>query len=524
MTLGRLQRRERAQTGAHDLSRCRLPPTPRPSATGRRIRTVGSRLLERRVGIVALLIGVTGALALPAAAAAHGIGGRADLPIPPWLFVWTAAIVLVISFVVLGALWRTPLLENSPTAALPDWFNRIVTSRALEIALGTASVAGLGILLWAGFDGRQSATNNITPTFVYITFWLGLVPVSVIFGNLYSAINPWRAIGRGVGWATGRALGKHADVVPYPDWLGVIPAAAGLFAFGWLENVATNGQLPRNVAAAALVYTCFTLIGMAVFGVERWVERAEAFGVYFSLLSRISLFGRDGDTIYFRRPLSGLTKLGPIRGLVLLISVMIGTVSFDGFGEGPVWAEIAPPMEDFFDGSLGATGARLITDSIGMAAMVAVIFGFFILGGWTVRLMADGWHSTEARRRTYAQMFVHSLVPIAVAYMGAHFITLFLLEGQGIASLVSDPVGRGWDLFGTRGTGINFGLIGAINTWYIQVSMVVAGHVAALALAHDRALIAFTDPRRAARSQLGMLLVMIGLTCFALWLLNEANA
>jgi hypothetical protein len=89
---------------------------------------------------------------------------------------------------------------------------------------------------------------------------------------------------------------------------------------------------------------------------------------------------------------------------------------------------------------------------------------------------------------------------------------------------VSDPLGKGWDLFGTRDASINYGLIGATTTWYVQVVLVVLGHAAGLALAHDRALVLYDDPRAATRSQLWMLAVMIGFTSLALWLLSQANA
>ncbi|MFQ5426796.1 MAG: fenitrothion hydrolase, partial [Gaiellales bacterium] len=448
-----------------------------PSLAGPPSSAGGGRWRERRVALGAVVLGLTGALAFPGTAAAHGIGSRADLPIPAWLFVWTASAVLVVSFVTLGALWKTPQLQGMHPKAFPAWASRALTGRPLEVLLGAASVFLLGVVLWSGFAGRQSATNNVSPTFVYITFWLGLVPASAILGNVYSAVNPWRSIGRAVGWTVRPLLGKQPDAVPYPEWLGIVPAAAGLFGFAWLENVAVDGQLPRNVAAAALVYTCFTLIGMAVFGVERWTRRGEAFAVYFGLIARIAPFGRRGDEIVLRRPLSGLADLKPRPGTILLLSVMIGTVSFDGFAEGPVWVEIAPRLEDALDGALGATGARLLADSLGIVALVAVIYAFFRLGALTVRATAQGLRRVRRRVPKFAVLFVHSLVPIAVAYVGAHFISLFLLEGQGIASLVSDPLGRGWDLFGSRGSGINFGLITATNIWYLQVARVVAGHV-----------------------------------------------
>ena len=52
------------------------------------------------------------ALAVPQVAFAHGLVGRADLPIPEWLFGWAAAVVLLVSFAALSLLWREPKLED----------------------------------------------------------------------------------------------------------------------------------------------------------------------------------------------------------------------------------------------------------------------------------------------------------------------------------------------------------------------------------------------------------------------------
>jgi hypothetical protein len=123
-----------------------------------------------------------------------------------------------------------------------------------------------------------------------------------------------------------------------------------------------------------------------------------------------------------------------------------------------------------------------------------------------------------------ANEFVHSLVPIALAYVAAHYFTLLLFQGQAMAFLVSDPLGDGSDIFGTADSQIDYTLIGGEATWYFQVAFVVIGHVAALTLAHDRALALYDDAKQAVRSQYWMLAVMVGFTSLALWLLSQSNA
>jgi hypothetical protein len=452
---------------------------------------------------------------------AHGLGGRADLPIPEWLFGWAAAIVLVISFVSLGALWKRPLLADHGVKPFPAVLSRVLTSRVTDVICGVVGVALFVFLLWAGFAGVQSTVGNIVPTFVYVAFWVGLVFASLLFGDVFRPFNPWRAIGRSVAWAGSRLLGERLGAgLLYPQKLGYWPAAAGLFAFAWLELLASTGTSPRTIAAAALAYSSVTFLGMGIFGVEPWCARGEAFSVYFGLFARMSPVERRGQELMLRPPLTGVASLKPEWNLVAVLSVMIGTVTFDGLQETAFWSRVGPRIADGMRG-LG-TGPSLgdeVAGGIGMVACVAAIATFFLLGIAGARTAGGGFSE-----RVLAGWFAPSLVPIAFVYVAAHYVTFLLFQGQALFSLVSDPLGRGWDIFGTAGTAIDYGLIGATATWYVQVVVVVCGHCAGLALAHDRALELYAEPRRALRSQYWMLVVMIGFTSLALWLLSQANA
>ena len=121
--------------------------------------------------------------------------------------------------------------------------------------------------------------------------------------------------------------------------------------------------------------------------------------------------------------------------------------------------------------------------------------------------------------------FAHTLIPIALAYLVAHYFSAFLYQQQAqFTYILSDPLGHGSDLFGTAGGGINYGIVGSNTVWYVQVGALVIGHVVALTLAHDRALKVYDNLRYASRSQYFMLAVMVGFTCFGLFLLSQANA
>jgi hypothetical protein len=475
----------------------------------------------RRAGAAAAA-GAALAVIVAAPAFAHGISGRADLPIPEWVFGWAAAGVLVISFVLLALLWPRPRLEEATWRPLPRGVGRVLAIRPVEIACGAIGVFLLVLTVATGLLGDQVPSANFATTFVYVIFWVGLVPLSVVFGDVFRAFNPWRAIGRAVDWAAGRASGAAAPPPrEYPKGLGRWPAVVGILVFAWLELVFQDGDAPRTMAIAACAYSSLTFVGMAVYGVGPWIDRAEAFSVYFNLFSRISPFERRGDEIGLRRPLSGLAQLEPLPGTVALLAVMLGTVTFDGASEGNLWLGIGPPVARALETALGLSPslALAIVYTAGMLLAVALVYAFYELGIVGARSVGGGF---TARR--LAGAFVHSLVPIALVYVAAHYVTLLVFQGQAIAPLVSDPFGRGADIFGTAGSEIDYSVLGAAAVWYLQVGFVVAGHVTGLALAHDRAIALYKDPSQGVRSQYWMLGVMVGFTTLALWLLSQANA
>ena len=450
---------------------------------------------------------------------AHGISVRSDLPIPWWLFGWAAVLVLIVSFVALAVLWPEPRLQRPGWRPLPG--GRALVSRPVEIVCGAIGVFLLGLVVYAGLKGVQSATANFATLWVYVLFWLGLVPLSVLFGDVLKMFNPWRAIGRAVaGVARVAARGDLPAPLEYPERLGRWPAAAGLFLFAVMELVASSGDTPETVAIATLVYSALTFIAMALYGVDRWIERGEAFSVYFNLFARLSPIETRDGRVGLRRPLSGLPRLELLPGTVALLAVIIGSVTFDGISEAPLWTGIAPDISNLFqDLGLAPQRALELTFLIGLVAAILLVAGFYRLGILGAKSVGGGFSASRL-----ANEFVHSLVPIGLAYAAAHYFTLLLFQGQSIFYLVSDPLGEGSDIFGTADTQIAYTLIGADATWYWQVAFVVVGHVAALVLAHDRAIAIYEKAKLAVRSQYWMLLIMAVFTLLALWLLLQANA
>ena len=473
--------------------------------------------MRARVALVTLGAALLAEAVLPGAASAHGLVEKTDLPIPRWLFGWGAALVLLITFVALAVLWPKAKLEDYRWRPLPGGLGRALGSRPVEFACGLIGVLLLLLTLWAGIDGDQTPATNWTPTFVFVVFWVGLVVVSILFGNVFRAFNPWRAIGRGVAWISSKAAGGSIPApLVYPERLGYWPAAVLLFLFTFLELAYPDRDVPEKVAIAALIYSAITFIGMALYGIERWLDRGESFSVYYGLFARMSPFETRDRVVGVRPMLVGLTKLDPLPGIVPLLAVMIGTVSFDGFSGGGTWQGFAPDVARFFEGAMSPAAAIQVTYGLGLLVAVLLIYGFYELGAWGARTLA-GQPGSMALDRA----FIHSLVPIAAAYVLAHYLTLLTYQGQAAWALASNPLGRDWDVFGTAGRAIDYGVLGAETVWYLWLVLIVLGHVAAVALAHDRALVIYDNPRRAVRSQYWMLGVMIGFTSLALWLLSQ---
>ena len=476
---------------------------------------MSARRAARAAALLAGGLTAAGALA-PAAAQAHGLAGSANLPIPAWMFAWAAAIVLIASFLALGVLWPRPRLQH------PRLRRVLTIPPGVRTLCGLAGVAAYGAVVYSAFAGTSVPTANLAPTAIYVAFWVGIPVLSVLLGDVFALFNPWRALYR---WISGAARRIHpsldAEPLAYPRWLGRWPAAAGIVAFAWVELVYVDRDIPSTLGVLALAYGFVQVLGMSAFGERTWSERADAFGVWFNLCSRISVWETRGRELCVRPPLAGLPRLDPLPGTVALVCALIGTTTFDGASNGQLWVEAAPHIQKAFTGiGFSLTVANELTFSVGLAFTIGVVALFYDLG-------IRGMRTVDPRRDKgeLARTFAHTLVPIAFAYVLAHYFSFLVFQGQTLIYLVSDPLGTGANLFGTANTQVNYTLISPTAIWYVQVAALVIGHVAGLALAHDRALAVFPEDRRAAvRSQYWMLTVMVGFTCLGLWLLSAVNA
>jgi hypothetical protein len=458
---------------------------------------------------------------------AHALAARQDLPIPAWLFAWGASLVLIVSFFALSVAWRRPRFEEERWRPLRPGVSNALTSFPAQAICGFIGVFLLGVAIYAGLRGTEAPDRNFALTFLFVTAWLGFPILSAFLGDVFRPFNPWRAVGCAAGAGFRAIAGQPPAHLSYPERLGRWPAAIGLVAFVWLEVVygASGGVAvgldPHAAAIAALIYSAYTLAMMALFGVERWCETGEIFSVYFGMFSQLGGFGTRDGRLGVRRPLTAAGRWALVPGSAAVVVASIATTSFDGAQEGAFKPAIERVFDWFADGGVGLTASLRLTDTIFIVLCflgVALVYELGVRGMRTV----PGAPSLAKLRTGFA----HTLIPIALAYLIAHYFSLFVFQEQAqFTYLLSDPLGTATtDLFGTASGGIDFTVLSSNAIWYVQVGALIVGHVLGLTLAHDRALVYWPDYRQATRSQYWMLAVMVAFTCFGLYLLSAANS
>ena len=461
-------------------------------------------------------------------AQAHGFGARYDLPIPLPLYLTGAGLTVALSFAMLALFmrsapasdgyWRINLMRTA--------FGRALAAPGVLLACRTLGVALFLLVIAAGLFGAQSPLKNIAPVMVWAIWWVGMAYISALLGNLWALVNPLDTL---FAWAEAlcariRPGRKLALELHYPDTLGSWPAVVLFLVFVWVEVVWEHSDGPRQLAVAMLAYSALTWLGMLLFGRAQWLRRGEVFALVFGLLARFAPTelrrSSAGDREFNLRPYGvGLLSREPVSGSTLvLVLAMLAAVSFDGFTETPLWAAIlevyAPPAQDLASNSDTARAWVQTAGVIGAPLLFVAVYRVFC------RLIAwCGGASVPVTRVT--GLFVLTLVPIAIAYHLAHYLSFLAMAGQYLIPLASDPFGFGWDLFGTKNYFIRIALIDARAVWYLSIGTIVLGHVAAVYLAHCVALQAYPDRQIALRSQWPMLALMVCYTMTSLWIIAQ---
>lgn len=437
---------------------------------------------------------------------AHGLTGRADLPVPLTAFYWAAAVVLVVSFIGLWRGWRRPLLAG----LAPDQDVSSSSVSRLQLIAGMIGFAAFVLVVAAALVGSTDLNRNIAPVAVFVAWWIGIAVLAGSVGDVWRFLHPIAGLAR--------ALRVPESRRPWPTSWGVWIAFIGLLAFCWLELVYPTASHVRLLGWLMVAWATLTLGGMWRYGVATWLDHGEPFAIYTRVLSHMAIrrHGRWGW------PVVGLTRLRAGAGMAAFVGLLIGSISFDGLSRTLWWKQrVAMGTVSLVQHGIEPRTAQLIFGTVGMLAMVAAAIGAFLVASSLARLVGR-----LPRRSTWgdaASAFSPSLVPIALAYVVAHYFSFFWFQVQQLIPLASDPLGRGIDLFGTADYAVDYSTLTPNMIWAVQLGSIVVGHVLGLVLAHDRALEIErqVEGSRAVWSQWPMLALMILYTVGGLYFLSE---
>ena len=481
-----------------------------------------------------VLLALTGC-ALSVTAEAHGFAQRYDLPVPLHLYVGGAAVAVALSFVVVALFVRGDRTVSSyPTFNLLNTtVGRLLASRFVCFALRLFAVFMLVLIVVAGLIGDTDPFKNIAPTAVWVVWWVGLAYVSGLLGDLWALINPWRSVFESIEWLfaklmANRSLGLNRN---YPEKLGNWPAALLFAWFIWAELIWMSSDTPASISQMVITYSVITWAGMLVFGCRTWLRNGEVFTVIFGLLARFApteYIAERGEWNLRPWAVGLLPDKALSVPLTVFVLLMLSSVTFDGLLATPLWGEIAQWMlvsdlvRPFILLLQDITGNAIAAISTIALIVFLVVFQLLYLAFSTLMYL-----STPARARAdltigeVARLFVLSLIPIALAYHLAHYLSFLLIVGQYMIPLSSDPFGFGWDLFGTKIYFPDIAIVNAKFVWITSVIAVVTGHIIAVWLAHVVALRRFGESAAALRSQIPMLFLMVGYTMLSLWILAQ---
>lgn len=458
-------------------------------------------------------------LLIPFEAAAHAFGSRYDLPLPLSFYLFAAALAVAASFA--GAFFvfvpgRTRRLRLE--IALPDW-----CSRMLAISCGALGLSVLAMVLITAASGPASPTKNFATVFVWVLWWVGFVLFSALVINIWHWLNPFRILAE-------MASRRRKSAVHLPDvaaWL----APLGLLFISWLELCSDISEDPGAMFWIIITYLLATVAGAVIFGIEAWMEKCDPLARLFTLAGAIAPLALDRKSRVFtlRLPAAGLVEMrARLPGAELFILILVAIVMFDGLSETSLWQSVLEFVTQSKDLrpwllDLQAMGIDILQllQTLGLLSLILAALFCYRLLSMVMWLSAGGAGNDNGGIDDLARRFITSILPIAIAYHLAHYVSYLVLAGQLILPIINDPFTLGWDLFGLGAYRINMGLINAEDVWWVAISAVISGHVLSVFVAHAQAMAWFKSRQRAILSQVPMALFMITLTMSSLWVLSQ---
>jgi hypothetical protein len=444
--------------------------------------------------------------AATAAAQAHAGASGLILLLPTELYILGGAAAVLASCLVLA------LFHRRSAAALPEPVQRAVP-RWLVQSTSLLCLLFLAFLVAAGRFGSPDPIVNPLPTTIWTVWWAGFTLLVALFGDLWSFANPWIGL---------TLLTPRRPLLRYPERLGTGPAILQFLGFAWFELIYTTPEDPQRLAVAVAAYWLVNLIALLVFG-PRWLQRGEAFSVFFAMVGRLSPRTWRLET---EPMLAVRTSLGPparllcqpMEGLssAAFVLLTLSSVSFDGLSRTFWWV-----------GTLGLNPLEYPGRSaVTLQNTAGLVLAFLALGGLYAAAIALGpWRMGLVPSLSRAlSLFVLSIVPISIAYHIAHYLQSLIVGFPSAVLALGDPFGLGWSLLPNvglhHGSTMGLGPDGIINAYRAATALIVLGHIMAAWTAHRIALSQTPDRRKAILSQIPLTVLMIGYTLFGLWLLS----
>ncbi|MEK6806312.1 MAG: hypothetical protein AABY95_06660 [Pseudomonadota bacterium] len=465
------------------------------------------------------------ALFTPGLAYAHSFGRLYNLPVPFWLYAYGATAALVLSFLIVGffvTAKSTAALEQSRDLSDARWLQALRRLHAVTV-FKLLSVSLLLLCVLTGFFGNPNPYVNFNMTFFWIVFVLGFAYLTALIGDLYAAINPWRVIAETLGrFFRSYTQGRWA----YPARLSYWPALLFYMAFIWIELFGFTR--PLSLSAYLAAYSIVNLFGVWLIGTTAWFRYCEFFSVFLRLTALMAPLDYSKGKLRLRWPFAGaLEHRAESLSLLLFVLFMLSSTAYDGLRATVPWVRIF--WNDPFNLLTPLMGKSpiyayvelrpfyLIYESLWLLMSPFIYLGVYLCFIALVKRAGDSPLSV----RELALRFGYSLLPIALVYNITHYNTLILTQGVKIISLLSDPFGWGWNVFGTAGQFRAPFLPDMAWVWHSQVGLILFGHIVSVVLAHHEALRQFPTRRQATLSQLPMLFLMMIFTTAGLWILSQ---
>ncbi|MGR3313435.1 hypothetical protein [Roseovarius indicus] len=405
------------------------------------------------------------------------------------------------------------LLALLPPGAAEALFRTVrmwPASVALRHVTSCLAAVVLAFLVWRGFTGSRDPSVNPMPLFVWTVWWIGMVSVQGLIGNHWRWTNPWT----GPAALLTKLTGSRAPW-RYPRGLGHWPALVIFLLFAGFLLADPAPTDPARLAAYAGAYWYVALLGLVLFG-PAWMVRAEGITVLMRIYARMGLLGRARGRVAAGLPgWQVISMKAPPLALAVFTLVLLGTGSFDGLNETFWWMGVlgVNPLE--FPGRSAVIAQTLIGLVVCNLALIAAFAACLWLG--------ERIAGTHRPLKQAFCLFAPSILPIALGYHVAHYLTAILVDGQYVAKALNDPLGNGTNLLGLGNFYVTTGFFNTPGTvkiiWLSQAGAVVIGHVIAILLAHALALRDTPGTRRAVLGQAPLAAFMVAYTVFGLWLL-----